>query len=272
MLPSAGMLALLIAMPLCLLLFASFVKGNALSLSSPLSLVNYEHIFSKKLFFPLMNKSMLMAALVTLGCILLGYPTAYGLAKCVSERNRNLLVVLVIIPFFTSQLLLIYSMMVLLQANGPVMTLLALFGADASASLLYTNFAVFLILLYEFLPYMVLCLYSSMCKIGDSQLFAAQTMGANRFHRFTDVIFPLSSPGLISGVIIVFVPAAGSFVEANLAGGTNGMLVGSLIDTNFSVSLNIGRGAAMCVLFLAILCAVTLISNAVIRKAAGRRL
>ena len=199
--------------------------------------------WGKKQLRPLWAKALRTAA-----CILLAYPTAYGLAKCVGEKHRNLLVVLIIIPFFTSQLLLIYSMMVLLQANGPVMSLLGLFGRNASTSILYTNFAVFLILLYEFLPYMVLCLYSSMCKIEDNQLYAAQVMGAGKARRFLDVIFPLSSPGLLSGIIIVFVPAAGSFVEANLAGGTNGMLIGSYIDTNFSVSLNIGRGCALCVL------------------------
>ena len=219
-----------------------------------------------------MGKSLAMAGSVTAACILLAYPTAYGLAKCVGEKHRNLLVVLIIIPFFTSQLLLIYSMMVLLQANGPVMSLLGLFGRNASTSILYTNFAVFLILLYEFLPYMVLCLYSSMCKIEDNQLYAAQVMGAGKARRFLDVIFPLSSPGLLSGIIIVFVPAAGSFVEANLAGGTNGMLIGSYIDTNYAVSQHIGRGCALCVLYMLVLSVSTLIINAVIRGVAGRRL
>lgn len=272
MLPSTGMLALLVLAPLAVLLFASMIRGNQLSLSAALSFDNYRTIFEKGLFFPLMGKSLLMAAAVTAACILLAYPTAYGLAKCVPERYRNLLMVLIIIPFFTSQLLLIYSMMVLLQANGPVMSLLGLFGFDSSTSILYTNFAVFLILLYEFLPYLVLSLYSSMCKIEDNQLYAAQVMGAGKARRFWDVIFPLSAPGLISGIIMVFVPAAGSFVESNLAGGTNGMLIGSYIDTNFSVSLNIGRGCALCVLFLLVLCATTLMINAVIRGAAGRRL
>ena len=261
MLPSTGMLALLVVAPLAVLVFASLIQGNNLALDAALSLGNYATILEKGLFFPLMGKSLAMAGSVTAACILLAYPTAYGLAKCVGEKHRTLLVVLIIIRFFTSQLLLIYSMMVLLQANGPVMSLLGLFGRNASTSILYTNFAVFLILLYEFLPYMVLCLYSSMCKIEDNQA-----------RRFLDVIFPLSSPGLLSGIIIVFVPAAGSFVEANLAGGTNGMLIGSYIDTNFSVSLNIGRGCALCVLFLLVLCVITLIINAVIRGVAGRRL
>ena len=272
MLPSTGMLALLVVAPLAVLVFASLIQGNNLALDAALSLGNYATILEKGLFFPLMGKSLAMAGSVTAACILLAYPTAYGLAKCVGEKHRNLLVVLIIIPFFTSQLLLIYSMMVLLQANGPVMSLLGLFGRNASTSILYTNFAVFLILLYEFLPYMVLCLYSSMCKIEDNQLYAAQVMGAGKARRFLDVIFPLSSPGLLSGIIIVFVPAAGSFVEANLAGGTNGMLIGSYIDTNFSVSLNIGRGCALCVLFLLVLCVITLIINAVLRGVAGRRL
>ena len=148
LLPGGGMLALLVAAPLILLIVASFCAND--SFSGGFTLANYQQVFADGVFTSLMGKSVLMGLAVTLGCVLLAYPVAYGLAKLVSERARGSLIVLIIIPFFTSQLLLIYSMIVLLQGQGPLMSLLALFGADPSASILYTDAAVFLILLYEF--------------------------------------------------------------------------------------------------------------------------
>ncbi len=272
MLPSASMLLGLILLPLGVLVFASFIQGNNIAFGAELSTFNYKLIFERNLFFPLMGKSLLMAALVTVACILLAFPTAFGLAKIVRKKYQNLLIVLIIIPFFTSQLLLIYSMMVLLQAGGPVMTVLSLFGVNSANSIVYTNGAVFIILLYQYLPYMVLCLYSTLTKIDDNQLKAAQIVGANRWQKFWNIIFPLSIPGLISGIIIVFIPTAGSFVEANLAGGTNGMMIGSLIDSNFSVSLNMGRGSALSVLFLLTLTIITSIINFCLRKIGDRKL
>ena len=146
LLPGGGMLALLVAAPLILLIVASFCAND--SFSGGFTLANYQQVFADGVFTSLMGKSVLMGLAVTLGCVLLAYPVAYGLAKLVSERARGSLIVLIIIPFFTSQLLLIYSMIVLLQGQGPLMSLLALFGADPSASILYTDAAVFLILLY----------------------------------------------------------------------------------------------------------------------------
>ncbi len=272
MLPGAGTLLSLVLLPLSLLLLFSLVTGNQISLSGALSFKNYLNIFEQGLFGPLMWKSIRMGLLVTASSILIGYPVAYGLAKVVKPRWRNFLVVMIIIPFFTSQLLLIYSLMVMLQSQGPVMTFLALFGLDPTRSILYSNTAVYLILLYQFLPYMVLSLYSSLVKIDDNIVFAARSMGASRIRVFIDIILPLTAPALFSGIILVFIPVAGSFVESNLAGGTKGMMIGSLIDSNFSVSLNMGRGCALCVLFLLIMSVLTFALQRAIRYLEGRRL
>ncbi len=272
MLPGAGMLLALVLLPLTLLIFFSLISGNQLSFASGLGLSNYRSIFNSGLFSPLMLKSLLMAFLVTFSSILISYPVAYGLAKVVTSKWRNSLIVMLIIPFFTSQLLLIYSMMVMFQSQGPIMSFLSLFGADPTRSILYSNFAVYLILLYQFLPYMVLTLYSSLAKIDNNTIFAARSLGAGRIRLFFDLILPLSTPGLVSGIILVFVPVAGSFVESNLAGGTRGMMIGSLIDTNFSVSLNMGRGSALCVLFLLVISVVTFIIQSALNYFAGKRL
>ena len=258
-LPGGGLLLAMVAAPLLMLLAAGFGAGNGFTLQ------NYADIFAEGLFGPLMGKSLLMGLGVTAICALLAYPVAWGIAKVV--RNRGVWLALVILPFFTSQLLLIYSMMALLQAGGPVMALLSLFGVDASASILYTDAVVCIILVYEYLPYMVLSRYSAFSRIEQNQLYAARTLGAGRWRRFWSIVFPLSAPGLASGVLLVFVPATGSFVEPNLAGGADGMMVGSLIDSNFSATYNLGRGAALSVLFLLILGAATLLLHGLLRRA-----
>lgn len=268
MLPATGLLLGMIAVPLGILLIASFSSGN--QIGGALTLENYAEVMEDGVFMRLMGKSILMGLGVTLATILIAYPVSYGLAKLVTPKKRGPLVALIITPFFTSQLLLIYSMMVLLQGQGPVMSFLGLFGVDPSSGILYTDAAVFLILLYEFLPYMVLCLYSTLSKIDDNVLLAARTLGAGRVRRFFSVIFPLSLPGLLSGILLVFVPVTGSFVEPDLAGGVNGMMVGSLINSNFASAYNLGRGAALSVLFLLILTLLTLLIHVVLKRA-GRR-
>jgi len=272
MLPGAGTLLLLVLLPLSLLLLFSLITGNQISLSGSLSFRNYTNIFARGLFGPLMLKSLRMAFFVTFSSIVIGYPVAYGLAKVVRPKWRNFLLIMIIIPFFTSQLLLIYSLMVMLQSQGPIMSFLGLFGVDSTRSILYSNAAVFLVLFYQFLPYMVLVLYSSLLKIDDNIIFAAKSMGAGRVRIFLDIILPLTSPALLSGIVLVFIPVAGSFVESNLAGGTKGMLIGSLIDSNFSVSLNMGRGCALCVLFLLIMSVLTFLLQRAIRYIERRRL
>lgn len=268
MLPGSALLLAMVAAPVLILLIAGFSSGN--TVGQGFTLEHFQYAFQDGIFLGLMGKSMVMGLLVTLACVVIAYPVAYGLAKLASRKNAGLLLTLVIIPFFTSQLLLIYSMMVLLQSGGPLMAFLSLFGIDPSQSVLYTNVAVFIILVYEFLPYMVMCLYSSIAKIDDNTLYAAQTLGAGRIKRFTSVIFPMSLPGLLSGILLVFVPVTGSFVEPDLAGGAGGMMVGSLINSNFASAYNLGRGAAFSAIFLVLLAGATWVINFLLKRT-GRR-
>ena len=191
---------------------------------------------------------------MTVICILISYPMAWGMAKAARPHNRSMLMMLIILPFFTSQLLLIYAMMMILQSGGILMTLLGALGITTDGtSILYTPKAVVLVLVYEYLPYMVLCLYTSLESIGDNLVQASRVLGAGTFRTFINVVFPMSIPGLLSGILLVMVPVTGSFAESTLVGGPKGMMVGSLINSQYNTVLNMGYGASLSCVFLIIL-------------------
>ena len=273
-LPSAGMLLCLTIAPLVLLLIFSFMNRNLFA-GQPWpgwTIGNITRIFQNAAFWKLLWKSLGIAAIVTVICIIAAYPAAWAIAKVVKPKNRNLLMMVVILPFFTSQLLLIYSMMNLIETGGLLLTLLDAIGIHNVESIMYTNKATILILTYEFLPYMILCLYSSMEGINDNLIHASLILGASKAKTFTNIVFPMSVPGLLSGILLVFVPVAGSFVEPGLVGGAGGSMVGSMIDTQYSGSLNMGYGAALsCALLiiLSIIMAATRIAAKRAQKAIG---
>ena len=253
LLPSAAFFLCLSIIPLSMLVVFSFLDGNLNADGSfpGFTAANYVRMFSKTMFTRLMGRSLMIGLLVTLICIMLAYPTAWGIAKVVKEKNRNMLVMLAIVPFFTSQLLLIYAMMVILQSRGLLMSLLGWLGvADPSGSILYSMPAVVIVLVYEYLPYMILCLYASLEGIPDNLVYASRTMGAGRLKTFINIILPLSMPGLLSGIMLVLIPVVGSFVEPGLVGGSGGMMIGSLINSQFNTVLDMGYGSALSFVFL----------------------
>ena len=254
-LPSAGLLLCLTIAPLVMLLIFSFMNRNMFA-GQPWpgwTLNNLTRMLESQTFWPLLGKSLLTALKVTVICIIAAYPAAWAIAKVVKAKHRGILMMMVILPFFTSQLLLIYAMMNLIQSGGIIMTALEALGIQGE-SILYTNKATILVLVYEYLPYMILCLYSSMESIGDNLVHASHILGANRAKTFINIVFPMSVPGLLSGILLVFVPVVGSFVEPGLVGGSNGMMVGSIINTQYKDNLNMGYGAMLSCVLLLVLC------------------
>ena len=271
--PSIVMLLCLTVIPLLMLLVFSFMNRNIFAGQAwpGWTLNNITRMIESGTFWRLLGKSLLTALEVTLICIVAAYPSAWAIAKVVKPKNRNIFMMVVILPFFTSQLLLIYAMMNLLQSGGLLLTLLEALGIQAE-TLLYTNKATVLVLTYEYLPYMILCLYSSLEGIGDNLVQASLILGASKWKTFTNIVFPMSVPGLLSGILLVFVPVAGSFMEPGLVGGANGAMVGSMIDTQYSGSLNMGYGAALsCTLLivLSIIMGLTRLATARAQKAIG---
>lgn len=269
-LPSAAMLLFISMIPLLMLIVFSFVDGNITTTTgiSGFTLDNFKMAFSSSAVPSLMAKSFYIALIVTLLCIIIGYPAAWAIAKVVKEKNRSMFVMLSIVPALVSQLLLIYSIMQLLQSGGVVMTLLERLGiCSASDSILYTTKAVVLVLVYEYLPYMILCLYSCLEKIDDNVLAATHTLGAGRFRTFVDVALPQSFSGLLTGILVIFIPVAGSFVEPDTVGGPYSMMIGSLINTQFNVSLNMGYGATLSFLLLVLMSLALALINLVMKLA-----
>ena len=271
--PSLVLLLCLTVIPLLMLLVFSFMNRNIFA-GQPCpgwTLNNITRMIESDTFWRLLGKSLLTALKVTLICIIAAYPSAWAIAKIVKPKNRSIFMMVVILPFFTSQLLLIYAVMNLIQSGGLLLTLLEAIGIEAN-TWLYTNKATILILTYEYLPYMILCLYSSLEGIGDNLVQASLILGASKWKTFTNIVFPMSVPGLLSGILLVFVPVAGSFMEPGLVGGANGAMVGSMIDTQYSGSLNMGYGAALsCTLLivLAVIMGLTRFATAKAQKAIG---
>ena len=254
-LPSAALLICLTLIPLFMLLIFSFMNRNLFA-GQPWpgwTVKNITRMMESGTFWRLMGKSLLTALTVTVICIVAAYPAAWAIAKIVKPKNRSMLMMVVILPFFTSQLLLIYAMMNLIQSGGLLLTALDAIGIHGAKTWLYTNKATVLILTYEYLPYMILCLYSSLEGIGDNLIQASLILGASKMKTFINIVFPMSVPGLLSGILLVFVPVAGSYVEPGLVGGANGSMVGGMIDTQYTGNLNMGYGAALSCALLIIL-------------------
>lgn len=267
--PSIVMLLCLTVIPLLMLLVFSFMNKNIFAGQAwpGWTIHNVTRMFESDTFWKQLGKSLLTALLVTSISIVAAYPAAWAIAKIIKPKNRSIFMMIVILPFFTSQLLLIYAMMNLIQSGGLLLTALKAIGITEVKSWLYTNKATVLVLTYEYLPYMILCLYSSLEGIGDNLVQASHMLGANRAKTFFNVVFPMSVPGLLSGILLVFVPVAGSFIEPGLVGGAKGAMVGSIIDSQYSTSLNMGYGACLSCTLLIVLSIVMAITKLAANRA-----
>jgi spermidine/putrescine transport system permease protein len=190
-------------------------------------------------------------------CLLLGYPVAYLIAR--SARWRHLLLLLVVLPFWTSFLVRTFAMIFLLRDTGLINDWLLRLGLTREPlTILYTPAAVMVGLVYGFLPFMILPVYASLEKLDSSLLEAAEVLGARPSARFWRVTLPLSMPGVIAGSLLVFIPALGSFLTPDLLGGGKQMMIGNLVQNQFSAARNWPFGSAasfivMVLVFMAVL-------------------
>jgi spermidine/putrescine transport system permease protein len=183
-------------------------------------------------YLPIMIRSIEYAAFATLICIALGFPLAYWIARF-SGRFRNVFLVLVIIPFLTSYLIRIYAWRVILGGDGLLNTTLGHLGLGSSHEFTNTSGAVILGLVYGFLPFMVLPLYASIERMDKALIEASYDLGHGKASTFWRVILPSVLPGLVAGVLLVFIPAVGDFVTADYLGGVRTRVIGQVIDDNF---------------------------------------
>ncbi|SIQ63809.1 ABC transporter permease [Aquipseudomonas alcaligenes] len=255
--PGMAVLAVFLVAPLAIMLLVSFlqpgeyggVKWGQYSLEAYVNFL-YERDFDDSLVFNtdylgIFQRSFWLAVATTVGCLLIGFPTALYLALQ-SERKRNLLLFLVTVPFWTNLLVRVYAWMLLLRNGGLVDSGLGVFGVpEGSLGLLYSNTAVMIGLLYSFLPFMVLPIYTSLEKLDWRLVEAAFDLGANRWQALKRVILPLALPGMLAGATLVFIPALGNYIIPELLGGGKALMIGNLIQLQFGSGHNWPLGAAL---------------------------
>ena len=215
--------------PLVMIAVTAFSDNNGhFSLEALASAFPYTHVFLKSLWIALLS---------TVLCLVIAYPMAYMVSQ-MRESTQNVVVMLLMIPMWMNFLLRIYAWVLLLQSGGPLDTLLSAIGIHGS----YTNntAAVIVGMIYEYLPFMFLPIYTVMGKIDKGLVEAAQDLGSNKSEVFRKVIFPLSIPGIISGITMVFVPSASTFVVAQYLGGTDDIMIGDIIDRIFFTNNHVG--------------------------------
>ena len=200
-------------------------------------------------------RSLLLAAEATIICLVLAFPVGHFLSR-LRANKQHIMLMLVMLPMWMNFLLRTYAWMTLLERNGLINRLLGLFGLGP-VEMINTSGAVVLGMVYNYLPYMILPLYTAMTKIDDSVIEAAQDLGCNTFKVVTRVLIPLSGPGIATGITMVFVPAVSTFIISRMLGGGSNLLIGDLIELQFlgnSYNLNLGSAMSLVLMVIVLLC------------------
>lgn len=227
-------LLLFALIPNIIMFIVSFLEYDSQSfVKAVFTLENYKRFFTGAYFNIFLN-SFKVAAIATFLCLIIGYPFAYILARSKS-KYKGLLALLVVIPYWTSALIRTYAISYMLAANGLINTILIKIGIiDAPLSLLYTEGAIIFGFVYTLLPFMILPLYATIDKFDFRYIEAAQDLGASKLRTFYHIILPLTSPGIIAGTVLVFLPALGLFYIPSLLGGGKNIMVSNIIQEQFT--------------------------------------
>ncbi|MCL2544645.1 MAG: ABC transporter permease subunit [Clostridia bacterium] len=268
LLPLGAITALFVAAPLVYVIALSFLqRGESMGVTGPATVESYVRMFDAR-YARVMLDSISIAVYTTVLSLLIGYPFAYFMARA-KRRWRNLLMLLVIVPFWTNALVRVYGWRILLLANGPINTFLLQIGLiDRPLKLLFTYGAMLLGMVYSLLPFMILPVYSSVEKMDWQCEAAARDLGAGPWRAFFTVTLPLTMPGVLAGCVLVFVPSVGLFFIADLLGGSQVMVIGNLIRDQLLKARDWPFGSALSVALLAVTCAVLFIY----RRAGGKDL
>lgn len=248
---------LFIVIPLFLIVFFAFTKSNNEGYTFTLQ---YFEELMQPMYFRIFFRSIKLAVLSTILCLLIGYPTAYIISKTKASR-QNTLLMLAIIPMWMNFLLRTYAWSAILGRNGILNTIITGLGFSP-VNILYTDTAVMLGMVYNFLPFMILPIYTILSKMDQDLINASKDLGANSRQVFTKVILPLSMPGVASGITMVFMPAVSTFVISKLLGGGQFMLIGNLIEQQFMSVGDWHFGSAISIFMMIVI----LISMAILNK------
>ncbi|NLV88300.1 MAG: ABC transporter permease [Tissierellia bacterium] len=241
-------LGIFIVIPLLLILYFAFTTGDSQNLSAfKFSLDNFKRFFTP-IYLKVLGRSVNLALISTILCLILGYPAAYIIAK-EKVRKRNVMILMFVIPMWMNFLLRTYAWLTLLGRNGLINTIITKIGFQP-LDLIYNDKAVLLGMVYNFLPFMVLPIYSVLVKIDKNLIEAAEDLGANKTTVFSKVIFPLSIPGIMTGITMVFIPAVSTFIISSLLGGNKYNLIGNLIEQQFRWTGDWHFGSSMSIILM----------------------
>lgn len=239
--------------PLVIIFIFSISASSKIGqLSTDFTISRYKQFF-EPIYLDVFFRSIKLSLYSTLLCLIIGYPVAYIIANK-AMRVRNFLILFIILPQWTNFLLRTYAWMSILKDNGPINAFLINIGIiKEPLTLLYTDGAVLMGMVYNFLPYMILPIYTIILKIDNSYIEAARDLGSDTITTFRKVIFPLSMPGIVSGIVMVFMPAISTFVISDLLGGGHSMLMGNLIQNQFLAARNWQFGSAISMVLITII-------------------
>lgn len=245
---------LMILLPMLLILVYSLtIQGNDI-VNFTFTLAHFKKFFTDPDFLLVLWRSLTIAIKTTVICVILGYPVAYFIARS-SDRVRNILVLAITLPMWINMLVRTYAWIGILSDGGIAQTILGFFGLK-DMELLYTEGSVLLGMVYNFIPFMILQINTSLCKMDKSLLEASADLGANKVQTFLRVTFPLSLSGVVSGITLVFLPAVSSFFIPKLLGGGQFFLIGNVIENQFITvgEWNFGSAISMIMAVIMMVC------------------
>ncbi|MDZ7639781.1 MAG: ABC transporter permease [Bryobacterales bacterium] len=258
--PSWAILATLFLAPLAVVLAYSFLtRGTYGGIASPFTIESYRRL-ADSLYLSIVSRSFVVASAVTILCVPLAFPLALFLSRC--GKYKLLFLNLVMLPFWTSLLVRTYAWMFLLRDTGLInTTLLSLGLIDRPLPLLYNDGAVMVGLVYSYLPFMVLPIYATLERIEPTLLEAAADLGERPWGAIWRVLVPLSRPGILAGAVLVFIPSLGSYLTPDLLGGGKSILIGNVIQNQFTSARDWPFGAALSLALMAIVLGLLLLAN-----------
>lgn len=252
---------LMLAFPMGAIILFSFWTQEFMTLDTTFTLANYREIWEKPIFAALLQRSLFVSGCVTLVTVILAFPVAYFVSFHVAPERKSLWLFLITIPFWTSYLIRVFLWKVILGYNGVVNTGLINIGLidEPLTFILYNVNAVIITLAHAFAPFAILPIFVSLEKIDRSLLEASQDLGESKFTTFFRVTLPLAMPGVVAAVLIVFIPTIGDYVTPELMGGAGGKLVANMIQTQFLALNNAPLGAALAIVAMICVTAISLL-------------
>ncbi len=236
-------MAIMIILPMSLIFLYSVTSpGDGGPLSFNFTADNYIR-FIDPIYINTLIKSLNVAFISTVLCLVMGYPLAYIISQLPAKRQSSVLL-LFLMPMWINMLLRTYAWLTILGKNGILNTFLSTLGIDP-LNILYTDFAVYLGMVYNFLPFMVLPIYTAILKVDKNLVDAAADLGATKIQTFRKVILPLTIPGVVTGIVMVFLPAVSTFVIPELLGGGQYTMIGTLIEKQFILTGNWNFGSTL---------------------------